>query len=102
MQLTPVFIWTAESTRSRSKSLHKRLRIPCLAKRKIWRQEIIESSGRASPWTGTLPAAKCHSLFDKPRRMAQLIDLYGLVAVILRGLTLVFQVVTAGAVIFLC
>jgi putative copper resistance protein D len=34
--------------------------------------------------------------------MAQLIDLYGLVAVILRGLTLVFQVVTAGGVIFLC
>jgi putative copper resistance protein D len=34
--------------------------------------------------------------------MAQLIDLYGLIAVILRGLTLALEAVTAGGVIFLC
>ncbi len=34
--------------------------------------------------------------------MAQLIDLYGLFEVVLRGLTLVFEAVTVGGIIFLC
>ncbi|HZS56373.1 MAG TPA: CopD family protein [Bryobacteraceae bacterium] len=34
--------------------------------------------------------------------MAQFIDLYGLIEVILRGLTLVFEAVTVGGIIFLC